>query len=27
VKIAILNNTYLGMERQWQEIFYGERYS
>ena len=27
VKIAILNNTYLGMVRQWQELFYGERYS
>ena len=27
VKIAILNNSYLGMVRQWQELFYGERYS
>ena len=27
VKIAILNNSYLGMVRQWQEMFYGERYS
>jgi len=27
VKIAILNNGYLGMVRQWQEIFYGKRYS
>src|SRR3954453_22154601 len=27
VKIAILNNAYLGMVRQWQEIFYEERYS
>ncbi|NOX20611.1 MAG: biosynthetic-type acetolactate synthase large subunit [Nitrospirae bacterium] len=27
VKIAILNNMYLGMVRQWQELFYGERYS
>jgi acetolactate synthase I/II/III large subunit len=27
VKIAILNNTYLGMVRQWQEMFYAERYS
>jgi acetolactate synthase-1/2/3 large subunit len=27
VKIAILNNTYLGMVRQWQEMFYDERYS
>ena len=27
VKVAILNNGYLGMVRQWQEIFYGKRYS
>jgi len=27
VKIAILNNSYLGMVRQWQEMFYGNRYS
>ncbi len=27
VKIGILNNSYLGMVRQWQEMFYGERYS
>ena len=27
VKIAILNNAYLGMVRQWQEMFYGERFS
>jgi acetolactate synthase I/II/III large subunit len=27
VKIAILNNSYLGMVRQWQELFYKERYS
>jgi acetolactate synthase I/II/III large subunit len=27
VKIAILNNSYLGMVRQWQEMFYDERYS
>ena len=27
VKIAIMNNGYLGMVRQWQELFYGERYS
>ena len=27
VKIAILNNGYLGMVRQWQELFYGKRYS
>ncbi|HUP69025.1 MAG TPA: thiamine pyrophosphate-dependent enzyme, partial [Acidimicrobiales bacterium] len=24
---AILNNAYLGMVRQWQELFYEERYS
>jgi acetolactate synthase-1/2/3 large subunit len=27
VKIAILNNTYLGMVRQWQQLFYERRYS
>ena len=27
MKIAILNNAYLGMVRQWQEMFYEERYS
>ena len=27
VKIAILNNADLGMVRQWQEMFYEERYS
>lgn len=27
VKVAILNNRYLGMVRQWQEMFYSERYS
>ncbi len=27
VKIAILNNGYMGMVRQWQELFYGKRYS
>jgi acetolactate synthase-1/2/3 large subunit len=27
VKILILNNNYLGMVRQWQEMFYGRRYS
>ncbi len=26
VKIAILNNGYLGMVRQWQELFYDKRY-
>jgi acetolactate synthase-1/2/3 large subunit len=25
--VAILNNNHLGMVRQWQEMFYGERYS
>ncbi|MBO0694174.1 MAG: acetolactate synthase large subunit [Acidimicrobiaceae bacterium] len=27
IKVAILNNAYLGMVRQWQEMFYAERYS
>lgn len=27
VKVAILNNGYLGMVRQWQELFYQKRYS
>jgi len=27
VKIAILNNSYLGMVRQWQELFYNKNYS
>ena len=27
VKIALLNNAYLGRVRQWQEMFYEERYS
>lgn len=27
VKVAILNNRYLGMVRQWQELFFAERYS
>jgi len=26
VKIAIIRNSYLGMVRQWQELFYGKRY-
>lgn len=26
IKIAIMNNGYLGMVRQWQELFYGKRY-
>ncbi|MBU1566618.1 MAG: biosynthetic-type acetolactate synthase large subunit [Proteobacteria bacterium] len=27
VKVAILNNGYLGMVRQWQELFYCKRYA
>ncbi|MBO8141681.1 MAG: biosynthetic-type acetolactate synthase large subunit [Firmicutes bacterium] len=27
VKVAIINNQYLGMVRQWQEFFHGRRYS
>ncbi|MDR2666334.1 MAG: biosynthetic-type acetolactate synthase large subunit [Endomicrobium sp.] len=27
VKVVILNNQYLGNVRQWQEMFYGKRYS
>ncbi len=27
VKIAILNNNFLGMVRQWQELFYDRRYA
>ena len=27
VKVAILNNGFLGMVRQWQELFYEKRYS
>ena len=27
VKVALINNTVLGMVRQWQNLFYGERYS
>ena len=27
VKIILLNNNFLGMVRQWQELFYHERYS
>ena len=26
VKVVILNNGYLGMIRQWQDLFYGERF-
>jgi acetolactate synthase-1/2/3 large subunit len=27
IKVVIVNNSYLGMVRQWQEIFYSNRYS
>ncbi|TET54100.1 MAG: hypothetical protein E3J54_02795 [Actinobacteria bacterium] len=27
LKIAILNNSYLGMVRQWQQIFFSKNYS
>ncbi|MBB2985328.1 acetolactate synthase large subunit [Terracoccus luteus] len=27
VKVAVINNSSLGMVRQWQTLFYGERYS
>jgi len=27
IKVAILNNHYLGMVRQWQELFFDKRYS
>lgn len=27
VKVALINNTVLGMVRQWQNLFYNERYS
>ncbi|MDE0268549.1 MAG: biosynthetic-type acetolactate synthase large subunit [Acidimicrobiaceae bacterium] len=27
IKVALFNNAYLGMVRQWQEMFYQERYS
>jgi acetolactate synthase-1/2/3 large subunit len=27
VKVFIINNRYLGMVRQWQELFYGGKYS
>lgn len=27
VKVIILNNGYLGMVRQWQQLFYGRRYT
>jgi acetolactate synthase-1/2/3 large subunit len=27
IKVCIFNNGYMGMVRQWQELFYGRRYS
>jgi acetolactate synthase-1/2/3 large subunit len=27
VKVAVINNGYLGMVRQWQEFFYDRRYA
>ncbi len=27
IKVMILNNGFMGMVRQWQELFYGKRYS
>jgi acetolactate synthase-1/2/3 large subunit len=27
VKVAIMNNSFLGMVRQWQEFFFEKRYS
>ncbi len=27
IKVIIMNNNYLGMVRQWQELFYNKRYS
>ena len=27
VRFLVLDNSYLGMVRQWQELFYGRRYS
>ncbi len=27
VKVCLINNGYMGMVRQWQELFYGRRYS
>jgi len=27
IKVCILNNGFMGMVRQWQELFYGKRYS
>ena len=27
IKVCLINNGYMGMVRQWQELFYGQRYS
>ncbi len=27
VKLVILNNSFMGMVKQWQDLFYGKRYS
>ena len=27
IKVCLLNNGYMGMVRQWQELFYGKRYA
>ena len=27
IKLAVINNRFLGMVRQWQELFHAERYS
>jgi len=27
IKVAVINNSSLGMVRQWQTLFYGQRYS
>jgi len=27
IKVCLINNGYMGMVRQWQEMFYGKRYS
>ena len=27
IKVCLMNNGYMGMVRQWQELFYGRRYS
>ena len=27
IKVCLLNNGYMGMVRQWQELFYGRRYA